>query len=189
VLAGDADGRRAQARARVAAFVRHRPVLLHACPQDAHAAAGPWPSPRTWEYTAEAFAHLAPDDLDAQQVVAGGLVGDAAAVELLTWWHHDDLPDPVAVLADPTLVDWDDRPDRLYAVLAAVAAYAVADGEATTWTDAMAVVEAAAGADRGDLAAPYVQDLLRVRPPGATVPASVLTAFRPLLLRAGLVAA
>lgn len=184
-----ADGRRQVVRARVAAFVRHRPSLLHACPSDPTAAAGAWPSPRTWEYTAEAFAHLADTDLDAQQVVAGGLVGDGAAVELLTWWHHDDLPDPAAVLAEPGIVDWSDRADRLYAVLGAVAAHAVAAGDAATWTDAMAVVEAAAAADTGDLAAPYVQDLLRVRPEGVPLPASVVTAFRPLLRRAGLVPA
>lgn len=182
-------GRRQVVRARIAAFVRHRPSLLHACPTDPTAAAGAWPSPRTWEYTAEAFAHLADGDLDAQQVVAGGLVGDGAAVELLTWWHHEDLPDPAAVLADPSLVDWGDRADRLYAVLGAVAAHAVAAGDAATWTDALAVVEAAAAADSGDLAAPYVEDLLRVRPDGVRVPASVLTAFRPLLRRAGLVPA
>lgn len=184
-----ADGRRRVVRARIAAFVRHRPSLLHACPSDPTAAAGAWPSPRTWEYTAAAFAHLADSDLDAQQVVAGGLVGDGAAVELLTWWHHDDLPDPTDVLAEPGIVDWSDRADRLYAVLGAVAAHAVAAGDAATWTDAMAVVEAAAAADTGDLAAPYVQDLLRVRPDGVPLPASVVTAFRPLLRRAGLVPA
>lgn len=184
-----AEGRRGLVRARIAAFVRHRPSLLHACPTDPTAAAGAWPSPRTWEYTAEAFAHLDDRDLDAQQVVAGGLVGDGAAVELLTWWHHDDLPDPAEVLADPSVVDWGDRADRLYAVLGSVAAHAVSRGDAVTWTDAMAVVEAAAAADTGDLAAPYVQDLFRVRPHGVTVPASVITAFRPLLQRAGLVPA
>ena len=135
------------------------------------------------------LAHLADDDLDAQQVVAGGLVGDGAAVELLTWWHHDDLPDPADVLADPACVDWNDRADRLYAVLGAVAAHTVARGDAATWTDALAVVEAAAATDTGDLAAPYVQDLFRVRPDGVPVPASVVTAFRPLLQRAGLVPA
>lgn len=184
-----ADGRRQVVRARVAAFVRHRPSLLHACPSDPTTAAGAWPSPRTWEYTAEAFAHLADGDVDAQQVVAGGLVGDGAAVELLTWWHHDDLPDPAAVLADPATVDWHDRADRVWAVLGAVAAHTAAAGDPATWTDALAVVEAAASADAGDLAAPYVQDLLRVRPAGVPVPASVVTAFRPLLSRAGLVPA
>lgn len=184
-----AHGRRQLVRARVAAFVRHRPVLLHRCPSDPGAAAGAWPSPRTWEYTAEAFAHLDDGDLDAQQVVAGGLVGDGAAVELLTWWHHDDLPDPSEVLADPSVVDWADRADRVHAVLGAVAAHAVTVGDAATWQDAMAVVEAAAAADAGDLAAPVVQDLLRVRPDGVPVPAAAVTSFGPLLRRAGLVPA
>lgn len=181
------DTRARTVRARVAAFVRHRPALLHDCPLDAARAAGPWPSPRTWEFTAAAIAHLGDDDLEAQQVVTAGLVGDGAAVELLTWWHAEDLPDPRVVLADPAGVDWRARADRVYAVLGAVTAHAVAAGDAATWTDAMAVVEAAAAADRGDLAAPYVADLLRVRPDGVPVPASTVTAFAPLLRTAQLV--
>lgn len=175
-------------RARVAAFVRHRPALLHDCPRDPARAAGPWPSPRTWEYAAVAIAHLDDGDLDAQQVVAGGLVGDGPAVELLTWWHAEDLPDPTDVLADPSVVGWRGRADRVYAVLGAVTAHAVAAGDAATWSDALAVVEAAAAADRGDLAAAYVADLLRVRPAGVPVPSTVVRSFGPLLRSAELVA-
>jgi hypothetical protein len=181
------DARARTVRARVAAFVRHRPALLHDCPTEPARAAGPWPSPRTWEYTAAAIAHLDDGDLDAQQVAAGGLVGDGAAVELLTWWHTDDLPDVRDVLDDPGVVDWRGRADRVYAVLGAVAAHAVAAGDAVTWAEALGVVEAAAAADRGDLAAPYVADLLRVRPDGVPVPASVVRAFGPLLRAAQLV--
>jgi hypothetical protein len=183
------ETRRRTIRARVASFIRHRPALLHACPLDASQAAGPWPSPRTWEYTADAMAYLEDQDVDAQQVLAGGLVGDGAAVELLTWWHNGDLPDPAAVLADPSSVDWAGRADRLYAVLGAVTAHAVAAADVDTWVRAMEVVQAAAEADRGDLAAPYVADLMRVRPGGAPVPAAAVAAFRPLLQRAGLVPA
>ncbi len=183
------ESRRRTVRARVAAFVRHRPALLHACPTDPGQAAGAWPSPRTWEYAADAMAFLADDDMEAQHVVAGGLVGEGAAVELLTWWHNGDLPDPLLVLADPSTVDWAGRADRLYAVLGAVTSHTVHAADIDTWVAAIGVVQAAAEADRGDLAAPYVADLMRVRPAGAPVPAAALLAFRPLLQRAGLVPA
>lgn len=173
-------------RARVAAFVRHRPALLHAVPRDPTTAAGPWPSPRTWEYLAACLAHVADDDLATQRLLATGLVGEAAAIELLTWWRHDDLPDPEALLADPAGLDVDDRDDRMYAVLGAVVAHVATGADPDRWQAAAEVLERAAAGARGDLAAPFVADLLRVRPEGARVPAALVSAFRPLLRAAGL---
>jgi hypothetical protein len=184
-----ADEARVRAlRARVAAFVRHRPALLHAVPDDPVEAAGPWPSPRTWEYLAATLAHVADDDLDTQRLLAVGLVGTAAAHELLTWLVHHDLPDPEVLLDDPSRLDVDDRDDRLYAVLGGVVAHVAGGADPERWAAAAAVLGRAAAGRRGDLAAPFVADLLRVRPEGARVPAALLTAFRPVLEAAGLVA-
>ena len=112
---------RAASRAEVASFIRTRPDLLHALPQDDAASGRAWPSHRTWTMTADVLAFLDPGDTPATLLAASGLVGEGAATEYIAWRSLNDLPDPADVLADPESVSWATlEPSRAWATLTAV---------------------------------------------------------------------
>ncbi len=58
-----------------------------------------------------ALANVRDGDAAARQALVFGLVGEGVGVEFLTWAEHADLPDPAAVVADPSIVDWTGRAD------------------------------------------------------------------------------
>lgn len=64
-----------------------------------------------------------PDDHIARNLAVCGLIGDGAGTEFLAWRENSDLPDPRDVIADPTSMNWNDRPDRVFAVTTSVIAY------------------------------------------------------------------
>lgn len=173
------------ARASVTGFVRTRPDLLDACPTDPAGAGGPWPSRRTWTMLAAVSAHLRDNDTAAHQAAATGLVGETAAVEYLTWRREADLPDPDVVIDDPAAVDWNDRPDRVWAILAAVTTRAASRGTVQAWRDGWNPLKAATEAGATDVAAAAARSLLRARPEGAPIPRAARS-LAPALQSAGL---
>jgi hypothetical protein len=87
-------------------------------------------------------------------------------------------------LADPDGFELPERSDRAFAVLTAVAAVAVARGDAASWTAAWRVVARVAdGAP--DVAALAARTLAGARPPGAELPSGLLQ-IAPVLRSAGL---
>lgn len=175
-------------RGLIAEFVRVRPALLLRLPDDAEAAGGAWPSPRTWDLAARLAAAAEAAALDEAVVLelVAGCVGQGAAVELLVWVAELDLPDPEHLLADPTAADLPERGDRLHAVLASVVA-AVGDRPTLErWESAWALLGRVVDDGRADVAAVAAGTLAPLRRP--TWPAPVaLDTFLPLLRSAGLV--
>lgn len=178
--------RRAALVATVTGFIRTRPDLLHRFPDTAAATGGPWPSRRVWSMLAAAMAHLRDDDHAAAQAIVFGLVGEGAGVAYLTWRRDADLPNSEAVVADPSIVDWGGRPDRVWAVLSGVVGWATARGTAEAWRQAWGPLLAAAEHGAPDVAAAAARTLGRSRPASAKVPAAVRTKFAPILVAAGL---
>ena len=121
---------------------------------------------------------------EARTLLVLGAVGDGAGIEFLSWLANMDLPDPEDVLADPDGFELPERSDRAFAVLTAVAAVAVARGDAASWTAAWRVV--ARVADHApDVAALAARTLAGARPAGCRVAERTL-ADRPVLRSAGL---
>ena len=178
--------RQAAVTAAVTGFVRTKPEHLHAFPATSDTTGGPWPSRRVWAMLAAALAHVRDDDHAARQAVVFGLVGEGVGVEFLTWCEQADLPDPADVIADPSIVNWSDRPDRIWAVLSGVVGWATAQNTATAWRSAWGPLLAAAEHGAPDVAAAAARPLGRSRPATATVPAAVRTHFAPVLAAAGL---
>ncbi|ASO20157.1 hypothetical protein FHR81_000159 [Actinoalloteichus hoggarensis] len=175
----------AAARSLIGAFLRVRPELVLAVPDDPARAGRAWPSPRTWDAAATILAACTAGDA-AEEVRAElvlGAVGEAAGFELISWLRNLDLPDPEALLAAPD-TPLPDRADRLYAVLGAVVAHVTADGGPSAWEAAWAVV---ANAARGapDVAAGAARKLAQARPAGAALPAT-MRGLAPVLRAAGL---
>ena len=180
--------RRSAMVAAVTGFVSKRPDLLHVFPSSADATGGAWPSRRTWDMLATALAHLRDDDHAAIQAVTLGLVGEGVGIEFLTWRQEADLPDPAAVVADPSIVVWTDRPDRVWAVLSGVVGWAATRGTVEAWREAWGPLLAAAESGAPDVAAAAARTLGRARPAKAAVPAAARR-FQPVLVAAGLVPA
>ena len=180
-----AGSRLAEARGQVAGFIHHRPDLLLQVPRDPASAGRPWPSPRTWDMLANVLARVPRGDTATASLVARGLVGEGAAVEFLTWRDYADLPDPEALLADPSCFAWNQRPDRVLAALAGVTAVIATHTTKERWAKGWSVLGAAAGAGSPDVAAVAARALLACRPGGAPIPKSA-RAFAPVLRDAGL---
>ena len=173
-------------KARVTGFIRHQPEHLHAFPRTAEGTGRPWPSRRVWAMLAASLANVRDNDAAARQAIIFGLVGEGVGVEFLTWCEQADLPDPAAVVDDPSLVDWTDRPDRVWAVLSAVVGWAASAGTAEAWRKAWGPLLAAAEAGAPDVSAAAARPLAQCRPASARVPATVRARFAPVLAAAGL---
>ncbi|APU14714.1 MULTISPECIES: AAA family ATPase [Actinoalloteichus] len=173
------------ARSMVAAFLRVRPELLLAVPEEPSRAGRAWPSPRTWEAAATILAACTTGEV-AEEVRAElvlGAVGAAAGFELISWLRNLDLPDPETLLSAPD-TPLPERADRLYAVLGAVVAHVAADGSPATWEAAWAVV-ATAARKAPDVAAGAARSLAKARPAGAALP-HAMRGLTPILRAAGL---
>lgn len=174
------------ARSWVGGFLRVRPALALAVPENAAAAGRAWPSPRTWDMAARllAAADMSGSDDLVRSLLVSGAVGQGPGIELLSWLVDADLPDPEAVLADPDSFVLPERGDRAFAALSSVAAVVAADLTLERWQQGWAVF-ARASESALDVAVAASRQLVRCRPPGAAVPAEV-HAFIPLLRDAGL---
>ena len=170
----------------VAAFVRIRPMLACAPPDDAAGAGRGWPSPRTWEMAAQLWtaAGAAGAGPDVRAALVRGALGDGTGVEFLSWVEEMDLPDPESVLADPDAFDLPTRGDRLYAVLSSVVAAVTANATSERWFAAWRVL-GRAGEGTPDVAAMAARVLVRCRPEGTSLPREIKL-FLPLLRQAGL---
>lgn len=175
-----------RSRSAVAAFLGTRPTLVSAPPSDPSRASRAWPSPRSWDMAARllAAAGEAGASEEARALAVRGAVGDGAGLELLAWLHEVDLPDPEAVLANPSTFTLPPRGDRAYAALCAVASAVAARPTVERWLAGWQVV-GTAGEKAPDVAAMAARVLARCRPPGAPPP-SEIKAFLPLLREAGL---
>lgn len=173
-------------RAWVGAFIRVRPDLVVAVPDEAARAGRAWPSPRTWDMAARllAAAQACGASLAARSLLVRGAVGSGPGVELLSWLAEADLPDPEAILADPDSFVLPERGDRAHAALASIAAAVVGEPTLERWQNAW-IVFGRVGETAPDVAASAAVALARARPPGAPVPDEVAL-FEPLLRDAGL---
>lgn len=165
-------------RAMQSAFVRRRPELLcsvpdqlAAAPDDTAGACG-WPSPRTWERTAEclAAADAAGADAEIAPLIAESLLGTAAAAEYLAFVAELDLPDPEALIADPASLVLPERADQQLACLHAVAAAVAEHNTAARWTRGFEVCIAAARQEAADIAMTAARTFAAIRPPRARLP-------------------
>ncbi|MBW4079621.1 MAG: AAA domain-containing protein [Acidobacteria bacterium] len=174
-----------RAKSMVMAFLKHRPDLTIVVPADPHQSGPGWPSPRSWTNVASVLSELRTDDEEATLLVLTGLVGEAAALEFVAWSLSSDLYDPEDVLADPSIVDWTSRPDRIFALVASLVAIAKMRGDATTWEKAVNAIVACATSGRPDLGYSGARMLLQDPPKGAQVPAEAISAFGNLFTKSG----
>lgn len=168
----------------VAGFVSsHRSMLLDV-PKDPSVAGRAWPSPRSWTNATSILAMLPANRDDLDMLALKGCVGEAAAIEYMAWLAAADLYDPFAVLKSPSIVDWDSRPDRIFALLSSILSVAVGNLDAH-WAAAVNVHTACATAGHPDLAWNGMSKLLAQAPPKAKVPPAAARAFSEIMVKMG----
>jgi hypothetical protein len=174
-------------RAEIGGFLRHRPLLATAPPDDPVRAGTAWPSPRSWEMAARLLAAARSIDAtdECADLLTSGCVGVGAAHELLSWRRELDLPDPEEILLAPDSCEVPRRTDLAFALLASVVASVVANNTTERWYQAWGVVHRFIRAEKHDVAAIAARQLARNRPDGARPPAFVADLL-PLLQEAGL---
>ena len=167
------DADRRYYRAMQTAFLSRRHGWLCRVPDDDTAASTGWPSPRTWERTAECFAiaKQAKAGPSVFALIAEALVGPSAAAEFLAYMRDLDLPDPEALLADPSSLVLPQRTDQQFACLESVAAAVLANTTAKRWKAAFEVCIEAAAQGTPDIAAHAARSLVACRPSGTRLPA------------------
>lgn len=178
------------ARAKVAAFVRVRPHLLLALPQQTSGRGQAWPSPRSWDFASRVLATMRTSNPGDTGAAIAACVGEGAGIEFATWLRDLDLPDPELLLAGKTAYKHPGRADQAYAILSAVAAAAIAELTPERWAAAWAIHAAAADAGGADVAAASARRLALARGSrdDLPLPAKQLAAFFPVLEAAGLLA-
>lgn len=180
--------------ATVASFLRKRPALAHTMPKDiATSDVLAFATPRTWEMTATFLAAASSVGLTMRDtVVAAGVQGltGEAGIEFLTWALTQDLGDPEDILAAPATATIPVRGDQIAAVLDAVVAAAATDRKdrkariGAAWAYLARVAET-----QVDIAVPAAMGLARVTTAAKCAVPEAAVAFRPVLVRAGLVPA
>lgn len=177
---------RARATQMVTGFLRSRPSLINAVPDDVEAMSRAWPSARSWTNLIAVLSHLRAHDEDARQMAVCGLVGTGAYLEFEAWLRERDLVDPAAALGDPSLIPFSDaRPDRIFATLGSVTDLALSRSDLESWREALAVMVAAADAGVADIALPSLRRLLNDPHVEAGLPREVRRAFCDLFARSG----
>jgi hypothetical protein len=175
-------------RSVLAGFLRSRPTLLYALPQDIASTGRAWPSPRSWDMAAALWAEAESAEADDETVLTliAGCVGPGAARELLTWRREADLPDPEAILADPTSFRLPERADRQFAILSAVAAAVQTNPTKERWETAFELIQQVVGAGSADVAAVAARALAQNVPEGVDALPAAVGSLAPVLNRAGL---
>jgi hypothetical protein len=116
-----------------------------------------WASRRSWDNLARILTS-APADVSIQDMIAQGTVGYSAAAKFRDWLRKNDTINPSAVLADPSIVDWENIvPNDLSLILRSLT-----DGVTEkTFVKTLAVFERVAKEGRAAEGGTYVYDLLK----------------------------
>lgn len=163
------------ARRAVCELLTARPALVHQLPGSQTRRGGAWPSPRSWDMTVRliAFATAASSSPDVLSLLVRGSVGDGPGFELLAAVDRMDLPDPEALLADPTAADLPDRGDLRQAVLDAVVAAVRRQPEKSRWDAAWTLLVTAVQTGPPDLVVVPATTLATLRRNDWEVPAVI----------------
>jgi hypothetical protein len=118
-----------------------------------------------------------------------GAIGQAAAAEFLAYVADLDLPDPEALLADPSKFEAPTRGDRVYAIGASVLAAVKSNTTPERWKAAGKVVAAIAKAEHSDVAVAIGKRWMAIRPSADVMPdPESLKALTPILRAAKIIA-
>ena len=150
------------ARAAIASFIRRRPDLLHALPEDPEQRQRAWPSPRSWDYGAQILASIGSyRSAEASELLAAA-VGATAAAECCVYLRDLDLPAPEEILQAGSQWRRLKRLDQDWAALSAMVAYVLSNPSKQNWEAAWNVLVAVSKQSGADVAIVAARTLKRL---------------------------
>ncbi|MFH8618968.1 AAA family ATPase [Streptomyces sp. NPDC017979] len=163
------------ARRAVCGLLSVRPPLVHRLPHQETGRGGPWPSPRSWEMALRliAFATAAGSAREVLSLLVRGAVGNGPGLEMLACLDRMDLPDPEALLADPSGAVLPERGDRRQAALEGVVTAVRNRPDKPRWDAAWALLARALETGAPDLVVVPATGLAALRQEDWEVPESI----------------
>ncbi|MGX1268232.1 AAA family ATPase [Streptomyces phaeoluteigriseus] len=163
------------ARRAVCGLLSARPTLVHRLPSGEARRGGAWPSPRSWDMTLTliAFATAAGSSREVLSLLVRGTVGDGPGLEMLAGLDRMDLPDPEAVLADPTGIELPERGDLRQALLDGVVDAVRKRPDRSRWDAAWTLLVRAVETGAPDLVVVPATTLASLRQSDWDVPATI----------------
>ena len=173
-------------RAEIASYIQHRQEQLIVMPKEESQRDGPWPSPRTWDYSAHLWATTPDESWDWRQELLARAVGFAAAADYINWRESLDLLDPELVLqgtykqGNKKFID-SERPDRTFAMISSMMSLLAQNWTLERYEGAWKAFAYAADEGATDIAGAYIPDLWKTATGQTTPPgmeAKYIEAFR-----------
>lgn len=150
----------------IASFINHKPTSLNQPPKEESLAGKAWPSGRTWDMAARllaaSFSISTGDKTDEEtnlQLIAG-CVGEAAAIEFLTWRKALNLPNPEDVLKNPEEFKLPVQGDIAFAAINSVIAAVIAEPSKTRWIAAWKMLRRVVEQGGKDIVIPSAKTLI-----------------------------
>lgn len=174
------------AQGSVAGFIHARSELLHGLPDASVGRSGPWPSPRTWEYSTRVLALCRDLRIEPDPYLAG-LVGPGAALEFTEWLKHANLPHPETVLASSSTFPVQVRSELVYAVCSAVVGAVLVTPSKERWLACWEYLERNHDAGHGDVVIEKMRQIIKRAPKGSLPKFPRLGRLADLMQQAGIV--
>ena len=183
-----------EGRTMVASFLKARPEIVSALPQEDANRSGAWPSPRSWTVAADMMGAVRSVNGDEGMLVeiVSGCVGKGPGAEFVQFVNELDLPEPQEVLKAGKNFKLPNSGDKQFAILNSTAAYAVQNMDLDIWNSMWAVLEGAADQGAVDVAAGVCPNLVKCfeefAERGEELPLvhSAIAAFIPMLSQSGI---
>ena len=181
----------AQKKAIIASFIRSRQSLLLQLPKDESATGKAWPSPRSWMMAATLLASCQTFGYNEESEVAmtllSGCVGEGPALEFIQWKEQVDLPDPEAVLRDPSIIKFPSkRGDIIFAILSSITAAVLDNNTQDRWLSGWKILGNAADQGFADVGAICAKTLSKHRPKNYNMVPKEVKKFEKILRAVGL---
>lgn len=179
---------RSEVRVMVGSFLSANSDLLTVMPTSASESGNAFPTPRSWEVAADLYAMVKAtrSDSTVMSLLMRGTVGVGAANEFLTYMENLDLPDPEALLADPT--KWvvpSERGDKVFATAASAFNAVKNNLTGDRWNAYGVILGKIADAQHADVAFLYGQKWMKIRPENVMPPAEVVAPLVGILTELG----
>lgn len=173
-----------QVKGMVVGFIKSDPTKILMLPTQQVSGEYAFPTPRTWDYVIELLAacQAAKASPEVKNMLVQGTIGRGAAIAFLDYIRHINLPNPEALLADPSSFVMPDRQDILYVIFGSIATRVQVNNSIERFEAAMAVANVAVRKGAAiDIIAGSLARLLRRKPTGAKIPSELFQKLAPLV--------
>jgi len=185
------DSEVSKARMLVSSFLGARNELVTVMPTNSADSGREFPTPRSWEMAAKLYGYAKACNVStvATRMLVKGCVGQGASVEFLSYIENLDLPDPEALLKDPSKFKVPDRGDRVFAVGLSLIAALKQNKTEERWQNCGKLIAIMANEGQADVATSIGMHWMKIRTSGGIgdswfAASDTLLALEPILAEA-----